>query len=113
MSTKNRPLAIFDMLARVTMRTNGVEVDPTSLAAAMAVVPSDNQPDDADFQDADWETVTESSADMAAGYYVSCLVGPAGSGAVIEVDRGAYGVYSRIISAPEEPKLFHGYFSFT
>lgn len=72
-------------------------VDPTGLAAQMAIVPTGADPESADWNASSWETDTSTDPPT---YYARLLVGP--DGGDVELTAGVlYDVYVRVADPPE------------
>lgn len=92
-----RPASSTEYLwATIDSQANdGTALDPTSDPVAFAFLPlGDESPDDPDFNDGTWRTVS-------GEYQAGILVGPENDG--IPLDPGRYRVYVRVTDNPEIP----------
>lgn len=80
---------------KVSAQSQGEAVDPTGDEVFVAFMPQGEDPSDADWNDASWESV-------GANYWAKCLVGPAG-GVVLE--KGSYIMWVKVVDSPEVPVL--------
>ncbi len=88
-----------------TALSNGLAIDPTQDAAAMAFVRRDGSspgpnPADEDWHDAEWGY-------LSGGWYrLGLLVGP--EGGALELNAGAFDVWARFTDEPEAPVVRAG-----
>lgn len=87
----------FVVIPVAVTEADGDPANPTNAVVEIAFVAADTDPIEADWFDAEWETV-------GTTYYAKVLVGPTSSTITFTADT-TYDVYVRVSDSPERPVL--------